>query len=69
MANLRAFPLAALGGGDLIHTVPLLSHIVFCSTCGIEQYDFVFITAFPCNASWQFLVMLTKIAGEYNLCY
>jgi len=41
----------------------------FYPACGIEQYDFIFCMAYLCNASWQFLVMLTKIVGEYKLRY
>lgn len=64
----ESFSLCCAGGWRFDMYCPL-SPIVLYSTCGIEQQDFIFIMAFPCNASQQFLVMLTKIAGEYNLCY
>lgn len=52
------------------HTIPLFDiFTVFYAACGIEQYNFIFCMAFLCNASRQFLVMLTKIVREYNLCY
>lgn len=60
-------------GGELLYTVPLLV-IFYCfrgffyPACGIEQYNLIFM-AFLCNALWQFLVMLTKILGEYNSRY